>query len=95
MRLLKQEKENIVKCNLQGVASCEQSGFTVATSHDGEYAVQVLVHSPKALQGTARPCLVYAHGGGAIAGKAEQYTPYLSFMAANCGIIVFRSGLEH
>ena len=57
----------------QAVASCDHSELKVATSHEGEHEVAVLVHTPKGLQAeTERPCIVYAHGGGAVAGKAEQ-----------------------
>merc|ERR1712096_92025 len=36
-----------------------------------------------------RPCLLYAHGGGAVGGRADQFTPYLSLLAARCGVVVF------
>lgn len=33
--------------------------------------------------------MVYAHGGGAVCGNAKMYTPFLSHMAVDCGIVVF------
>ena len=57
----------------EGMESCDHSELIVATNHDGEYGVKSLVHTPKGLQGAKdRPCIVYAHGGGAVAGRAEQ-----------------------
>merc|ERR1711892_1131175 len=52
--------------------SCDQSTLSVPTTHDGAHAVRVLVHSPKALDNdTFRACIVYAHGGGAVAGSPD------------------------
>ena len=57
----------------EGMDSCDHSELIVATNHDGEYGVKALVHTPKSLQGAKdRPCIVYAHGGGAVAGRADQ-----------------------
>ena len=36
-----------------------------------------------------RPCIVYAHGGGAISASADLYKMYLSHMASDCGVVVF------
>ena len=33
--------------------------------------------------------MIYAHGGGCVAGSAEMYAPYLSYMAVDCGVVVF------
>ena len=32
---------------------------------------------------------MYAHGGGAVAGKADLYKMYLAHMAFDCGVVVF------
>merc|ERR1711915_675280 len=37
----------------------------------------------------ARPCIVYAHGGGAVAGSSSSHRGYLSHMAVSCGVVVF------
>ena len=30
-----------------------------------------------------------AHGGGCVSGKASQYGNYLSYMALDCGVVIF------
>ena len=75
---------------LTGVYSCEHSELKVPTTHDGEYAVSVLVHTPKMLQDKpANAALIYAHGGGVVAGSASLYKNYLSSLAHDCGVVVF------
>jgi len=70
--------------------SCNQTTLAVPTSHCGEYQVSVLVHTPKAIASEKnRPCIVYAHGGGAVGGTATLYAPYMSYMAMDCGVVVF------
>merc|ERR1711892_542485 len=70
--------------------SCNQSTIGVPTTHDGDYDVKVLVHAPKALgKDRSRACIIYAHGGGAVAGSAAMYTGFLSHMAVDCGVVVF------
>ena len=73
---------------------CVAGWLTVPTSHHGEYGVRVQVITPHSLaqqqdRGVGRPCLLYAHGGGAVGGRADQFTPYLSLLAARCGVVVF------
>ena len=64
--------------------------MTVPTTHDGNYDVTVLVHTPKAIANEkARACIIYAHGGGCVAGKAAMYKGFLSYMAMDCGVVVF------
>jgi len=70
--------------------SCNQSTISVPTTHDGDYDVTVLVHSPKALASQkSRPCIIYAHGGGVVGGTASGYAGFLSHMAMDCGVVVF------
>jgi len=70
--------------------SCNQSSLAIPTTHDGEYNVTVLVHSPKSLAGDkSRACIIYAHGGGAVGGSAKGYAGFLSHMAVDCGVVVF------
>jgi len=70
--------------------SCDQTSISVSTTHDGDYDVTVLVHTPKSLSDdTSRACIIYAHGGGCVAGSAAMYLPYLSYMAVDCGVVVF------
>ena len=37
----------------------------------------------------SRACIIYAHGGGAIAGSATMHKGLLSHTAVNCGVVVF------
>merc|ERR550519_905078 len=70
--------------------SCDQTSIFVPTTHDGDCDVTVLVHTPKSLaEDTSRACIIYAHGGGCVAGSAAMYAPYLSYMAVDCGVVVF------
>jgi len=74
----------------QGENACNQTTMKVPTSHDGKFDVPVFVHTPKALaKEKSRACIVYAHGGGAIAGTASMYKGFLSYMAMDCGVVVF------
>merc|ERR1712051_24886 len=75
---------------IEAYASCDNTVLEVPTKHDGEYNVQVLVHSPKSLAGEkSRPAIVYAHGGGCIGGTAEMYKGFLAHMAVDSRVIVF------
>ena len=40
-------------------------------------------------QADSRACIIYAHGGGAIAGSATMHKGMLSHTAVNCGVVVF------
>jgi len=71
-------------------SSCNQSTIAIPTSHDGEYNVKVLVHSPKSLASdNSKACIIYAHGGGVVGGTAAGYAGFLSYMAVDCGVVVF------
>jgi len=75
---------------LEAEESCDHSTLGVPTTHDGDYEVQVLVHTPKAIaQEDSRACIIYAHGGGAIAGTATMHKGFLSHRAVDCGVVVF------
>merc|ERR1712123_248274 len=75
---------------LEAEESCDHSTLGVPTTHDGDYEVQVLVHTPKAIaQEDSRACIIYAHGGGAIAGSATMHKGFLSHRAVDCGVVVF------
>jgi len=74
----------------EAVNSCTHTSLSVPTNHDGDYNVEVLVHTPKSLANeTKRACIIYAHGGGAVAGSAHQYKGFLSYMAMSCGVVLF------
>merc|ERR1711915_4443 len=72
------------------IDNCNQSNLKVPTHHDGKFDVDVLIHTPKTmLEETKRPCIIYAHGGGAVVGSANGYKGFLSDMAVECEVIVF------
>lgn len=75
---------------VEAINDCNHTDLSVPTSHDGPYDVQVLIHTPKTLsEETNRACIIYAHGGGAIAGEAAMHKGLLSHMAVSCGLVVF------
>merc|ERR1712183_737508 len=70
--------------------SCNNTEMKVATSHDGQFNVPVLVHTPKFLaEKRDRACIIYAHGGGVIACSAQTHSRFLAHMAMDCGVVVF------
>eukprot|EP00090_Calanus_glacialis_P019083 TRINITY_DN29421_c0_g1_i1.p1 TRINITY_DN29421_c0_g1~~TRINITY_DN29421_c0_g1_i1.p1 ORF type:complete len:312 (+),score=78.00 TRINITY_DN29421_c0_g1_i1:1-936(+) len=75
---------------LTGVYSCEHSELKVDTTHDGDHAVPVLVHTPKLLKDNqSNAAIIYAHGGGVVGGSANLYKNYLSSLAHDCNVVVF------
>jgi len=75
---------------LEGKDSCDHDTLTIATDHDGDYGVKVLVHTPKSMRGVVdKPAIVYCHGGGCVGGSADLYANPLSFIAMECGVVVF------
>merc|ERR1711892_719719 len=75
---------------IQGYAECDHDTLEVPTDHCGNYTVVSLIHTPKAIsRDTGRPAIIYAHGGGCIAGSANIYKQYLSTMASVSGVVVF------
>jgi len=75
---------------VEAYEACDNTELEVATTHDGQYNVKVLVHTPKFLAGKSdRPAIVYAHGGGVVGGTAHMYRLFLAHMAVDCGVIVY------
>jgi len=75
---------------VEGYEECEHGTLEVPTDHCGQYNVLSLVHTPRTMRGeTGRPALIYAHGGGGIAGSAEIYKQYVSTMASASQVVVF------
>jgi len=67
-----------------------ETELKVPTTHDGEYDVVVQVITPKVLQGKKNnAAFVYAHGGGAVGGTANQVKTCLDYMADEGNIVVF------
>ena len=72
------------------LAACTHELIEVPSICENEPKVPVYIHKPKKLAGTKlNAALVYAHGGGVIAGTAKQMDKHLSRMAEVCGVIVF------
>ena len=70
--------------------NCIHTKFTVPPRDGNDYTVPVLVHMPKHLESQSdKPAVVYAHGGGAIAGTAEFLQPWIARMAYECGVTYF------
>merc|ERR1719461_1504856 len=75
---------------VEAAEACEHSSISVVTTHDGDYDVEVLVHTPKSIANeTSRPCIIYAHGGGVVSGDAAQFKNLLSYMATSSEVVVF------
>jgi len=69
-------------------ALCNHEEFKVPKDYGNDFEVPVLVHRPKSLNGKSA-AILFAHGGGVIAGKAEHFKEYCSALALNTGVTVF------
>ena len=75
---------------VKGIEECLHTELKVPTSHDGEYEVTTLVHTPRYLVGKeSRAAIIYAHGGGVVACSALMFKPFLANVAVECGVVVF------
>ena len=68
--------------------NCTHDTFNVPLDYQNDYEVPVIVHRPKSITGKSG-AIVYAHGGGALAGTAEDFKHICSTLAVNCGVTVF------
>ncbi len=77
---------SLVKAN----KDCIHTKFEVPIRDGNDFAVPVLVHTPKTLEGKKnRAAIIYAHGGGVVAGTAEMFQPLQSLMAVQSDIVIF------
>ena len=61
------------------VDQCNHTDFKVPKRDGNDCEVPVLVHTPKSIADkTGRAAIIYAHGGGVVAGTAEQMRGPLS-----------------
>merc|ERR1712142_68145 len=67
---------------------CTHEEFKVPKDYGNDFEVPVLVHRPKSLPSKSGS-IIYAHGGGLVAGKAEHFKGYCSALAVNTGVTVF------
>ena len=69
---------------------CIESKIKVPTTHDGEYDVEVYVHTPKKLaESKNNAAFIYAHGGGAIAFSAADHKNTRAHIAVECDVVAF------
>jgi len=71
------------------IAACVQELIEVPSLGEKDLKVPVYVHRPKKLVGEKNAAIVYAHGGGVIAGTAKMFGQHCCSMADTCGVIVF------
>merc|ERR1719354_437061 len=77
-------------CFKEAEEDCIHTDFKVPVRDGNDVEVPVLVHTPKSLIGDQlKPALVYAHGGGVVAGTALQMKGGLSQLAKECGVVCF------
>jgi len=75
---------------IEAGAKTIETEFKVPTTHDGDYDVPVKVITPKVLQGKKdNAAFIYAHGGGAVGGTADQVKTCLDYMADEGNLVVF------
>ena len=74
----------------EAVENCTHSKFEVPARDSNDFAVPVLIHTPKNLEGQQnKAAIIYAHGGGAVGGSAKMFQPWLSKFAVTCGVVYF------
>jgi len=72
------------------VENCIQSEFKVPIRDGNDFEVPVLVHTPKDIADKkANAAVIYAHGGGVVAGTAKQVKAILSHVACELGVVYF------
>merc|ERR1719494_845270 len=72
------------------VEKCIHSELKVPMRDGNDFEVPVFVHTPKEIAGKkANPAIIYAHGGGVVAGTADQMKPILSHLACKLGVVYF------
>ncbi len=77
---------SLIKAN----EDCIHTKFEVPSRDGNDFAVPVLVHTPKTLEGKEnRAAVIYAHGGGVVAGSAEMFQPLQSLIAVQSDIVIF------
>jgi len=71
------------------LSACTHNLIEVPSINENDPKVPVYVHQPKKLVGGKNAALLYAHGGGVIAGTAKQMDQHCSRVAEVCGVVVF------
>ena len=69
---------------------CAHTELKVPPRDGNDHEVHVYVHTPKELMNNkSNAAYIYAHGGGVVGGKAEDFNPPLSAFAAETGVVIF------
>jgi len=69
---------------------CIHTNFVVPPCYGNDFAVPVLVHTPKRIAGQPKNvAIIYAHGGGGVVGTPELYKTPLSIHAEAAGVVIF------
>jgi len=75
---------------VNAVENCDHREISVPVRDGNDVEVKVLVHTPRHMSNKKNNVgVLYAHGGGAIAGTAELYKPMLSALAIKSNIVIF------
>ena len=75
---------------VKAAEECEHSQIEVTSPDGSDVIVPVLIHKPKyLLEKKASPAVIYAHGGGVVAGTADLMKTLLSKYAIECGTVYF------
>ncbi len=71
-------------------AACENSKFVVPPRDGNDASVPVFVSIPKTLAGRKdKAAVIFAHGGGCVAGDAEIVQAFVSSFAVECDVVYF------
>ena len=72
------------------IEQCNHTEFKVPKRNGNDFEVPVLVHTPKRIADkSGNAAVIYAHGGGAVSGSAEQMRGLLSHHANETGVVFF------
>ena len=74
----------------EAMDDCVHTEFKVPLRDGNDFQVPVLVHTPKFLiECHPNAALIYAHGGGVVAGDAAMMKGRLSDIGKECGVVCF------
>lgn len=71
------------------VEACNHEVINAPSTAYNSHEVKIYVHRPKRMGDGALPAVVYAHGGGAIAGTASYCKHLYSTFAEKAGVVIF------
>jgi len=72
------------------IEQCIHTEFKVPKRTENDVDVPVLVHTPRSIANhKGNAAIIYAHGGGVVAGNASQIVGPLSYLARDIGVVLF------